>query len=640
MRRSIAILVGISLLLTMGLVFTASAMTDELLINGDLEAGNASGFFAYGPASQADLGAEYAHTGCFGMRLSERGGVYATYAQDIAHLLRVNGPGEYTASLWAKLPDGVDGGTARMQLVINILQDGIQKQYHTSAQAPLSHEWTEFVFTGTLDFDPEKDFSTALIYPQYCDTSANLAPDFYLDDLSLKKVSEVNGIPDDDAAFRYDPAKPLTHVEDTAPRSAITSIGAIRWDAWYTHDGDPASVISQVERSLSPAEYHYRTPFFGEITEDGRVIIPAYTQEVFDREMVYAIDAGIDYFAYVWYDDDMRAARDFHLTSPYAGDVKMAACLDGNAIGKAYARREITALFHEDLYMTVSDGRPLMYYFGEAGNLSAIEDDINYYRQYCAYAGLPAPYAVILNVDGKTAADHFADASSTYAIGGSSTYSALAAAAKRDWNARLRSGVSFVPSVTLGWSPKPRFDNPVSWTTVPENYWAEDATPDELYAHLTEALSYMQSTKVAAATNANTVLIYAWNEHDEGGWLCPTLAVDESGNQLYGDDGQPLINDRRLEAAKRAIADFKARLAGESDTTPADTTAPPPDTSADTTPSTLPATQPAPESAADESAPATSSAPLTGGCQSMIALSVCLAIAVGGVCLRRRRRNT
>jgi hypothetical protein len=26
------------------------------------------------------------------------------------------------------------------------------------------------------------------------------------------------------------------------------------------------------------------------------------------------------------------------------------------------------------------------------------------------------------------------------------------------------------------------------------------------------------------------VLVYAWNEHDEGGWLCPTLNPDGTAN--------------------------------------------------------------------------------------------------------------
>lgn len=57
-------------------------------------------------------------------------------------------------------------------------------------------------------------------------------------------------------------------------RAARTSVGAIRWDAWYAHDGRADSVISQVERSLSPAKYHFRAPFYAEITAEGGIEIP------------------------------------------------------------------------------------------------------------------------------------------------------------------------------------------------------------------------------------------------------------------------------------------------------------------------------------------------------------------------------
>jgi hypothetical protein len=40
-----------------------------------------------------------------------------------------------------------------------------------------------------------------------------------------------------------------------------------------------------------------------------------------------------------------------------------------------------------------------------------------------------------------------------------------------------------------------------------------------------------------AAVPANTALIYAWNEYDEGGWLAPTYPDDRS----------------RLEAVRRVL---------------------------------------------------------------------------------------
>ena len=50
--------------------------------------------------------------------------------------------------------------------------------------------------------------------------------------------------------------------------------------------------------------------------------------------------------------------------------------------------------------------------------------------------------------------------------------------------------------------------------------WFTEPTPDELAAHVTEALGWVDArTDVATA---GTAIVYAWNEHDEGGWLCPT----------------------------------------------------------------------------------------------------------------------
>ena len=32
--------------------------------------------------------------------------------------------------------------------------------------------------------------------------------------------------------------------------------------------------------------------------------------------------------------------------------------------------------------------------------------------------------------------------------------------------------------------------------------------------------------------SCNTVIMYCWNEYSEGGWFCPTIAVDENGKVL------------------------------------------------------------------------------------------------------------
>ena len=70
-----------------------------------------------------------------------------------------------------------------------------------------------------------------------------------------------------------------------------------------------------------------------------------------------------------------------------------------------------------------------------------------------------------------------------------------------------------VPLVNAGWDGRPR-QYPGVWFLPP--------TPAELAANLRGAFDWIRANPETA--KADTVLVYAWNEHDEGGWLCPTTA--------------------------------------------------------------------------------------------------------------------
>ena len=93
-------------------------------------------------------------------------------------------------------------------------------------------------------------------------------------------------------------------------------------------------------------------------------------------------------------------------------------------------------------------------------------------------------------------------------------------AAERHRDAFREAGLRVVPWVTTGWDPRPRVEHPVSGTTVAPDAWAQPGTPAEIAAHLGRAPAWTGLDRAAADTK--TVLIYAWNEFDEGGWLCPT----------------------------------------------------------------------------------------------------------------------
>ena len=75
---------------------------------------------------------------------------------------------------------------------------------------------------------------------------------------------------------------------------------------------------------------------------------------------------------------------------------------------------------------------------------------------------------------------------------------------------------------------------------------------------LASALQFTKTNPKRA--RANTVIGYAWNEHDEGGWLCPTIKVDskETGTPLKNADGTFQIDDARVKALGKLMADYKS----------------------------------------------------------------------------------
>ena len=336
------------------------------------------------------------------------------------------------------------------------------------------------------------------------------------------------------------------------------SFGAIRWDAWYTHDGVKDSVISQVERSLSPSEFHFRAPFFAEITDEGKIIIPEYSQEIFDKEMEYAMDAGIDYFAYVWYGQEgLCEARKFHTQSKYRDEVKMCACLDGNAIDREFAHNELPDLFAQSFYKKVLGGRPLIFFFGYCKHFEGMRRDMEFYTAECEKRNIPKPFFAMMDIftaEETTIID--IDAVSHYCEGGSDgiSFEGLHSSAVERWHregAMFReAGKDYIPTATSGWNNQPRHKNPVGWIKGDlSRSYAQYAQEGDIFKQVSAVKEFLEEFR----SPVNSAIIYAWNEHDEGGWICPTLKVDENGNQLYGENGEKLIDDWRIKEVKKAL---------------------------------------------------------------------------------------
>lgn len=322
-----------------------------------------------------------------------------------------------------------------------------------------------------------------------------------------------------------------------APRPVV---GAIRWDAWH---GAASTVGLAVERSLGPAQWHHRLPFFGRVVGPEAVEARGNTQAVVDREIDYAADAGIDYWAFVTYDlaAPMSDGLKLYLASDRRERIAFCHIVEAGRLGPATLDEWVTRLlgsWAEPTYQRVLDGRPLLYLFqpdhlvapGRFESWAAARAGIDRLREAARAAGVGEPYVVGQVWSPAAGADQARqlglDALGAYAAnagGRGASYAELATGAEGRWDQLAATGLPVVPLVTSGWDRRPRVINPVPWEgprgDLAEYY--EAPTPAELAAHLRRGLDWCDRHEAA---QARAVLIYAWNEFDEGGWLCPTLA--------------------------------------------------------------------------------------------------------------------
>ncbi len=323
--------------------------------------------------------------------------------------------------------------------------------------------------------------------------------------------------------------------------------GAIRWDAWYSDEGP----VKEVERSLGQPKYHFRLPWFAKVEGPDKVRINGDTEEIMRREIAYAAEAGLDYWAFLDYGpgDNMTRAFDRYLAAQDKRSIRYClieegARLDGRG-PKDWAR--VIGHFQSPDYLKVLDDRPLLYIFSRPKNYGKeLFEELT--RQTLA-AGLKQPYLVLLGWNAAEDRETFGcDAVSEYGTGKGYTsdhwsYEELTKEMKRKfWETWKRERVPFVTYFTAGWDTRPRHERPPSWckwiTAAPDPTPLEQqkplidnvtAKPEQLARHMQEALDFTRANR--DLNPAQLILIYGWNENDEGGWLIPTLNLDGSANE-------------------------------------------------------------------------------------------------------------
>jgi hypothetical protein len=274
-------------------------------------------------------------------------------------------------------------------------------------------------------------------------------------------------------------------------------------------------------------------------------------QEVMDREIELAADSELDYWAFLTYPESspMSEALQQYLRSSNRQRIKFCLILH-NALLVSDEQwpkelERLIVLLKQPGYQTVLDGRPLIY------ALSSTRFPFARFSKFLTAAesaGLN-PYSVFMGWDPpddfNAVAGRGFDAVSAYAKSGSQTeFRELSRSVERSyWRAAAEAQVPYVPLVTTGWDKRPRQDNPVSWERDHayhrQRVFPSTATPQEIAVHLDRAVKFVKEHPTICI--ARTVIIYAWNEYDEGGWIAPTR----------GPDGVP--DTRRLDAIRSIL---------------------------------------------------------------------------------------
>jgi hypothetical protein len=332
-----------------------------------------------------------------------------------------------------------------------------------------------------------------------------------------------------------------------APRKADRPIvGAIRWDGWNEWD--------VWQRSFDPPEWHYRLPFFASITPDGKAQVREDSQEAMDKEIAYAKAGGLDYWAFCWYHPDgwppnsahMAKCFQLYLSSKHKSDISYALILAGGPhLGPKERLSEtldyLVGRFKDSNYQKVMGNRPLVFSFQMTDIVSLMGSDeaarglLDDLRKRTVAAGLGEPYLVDMTFSAPSGAAEAeklgCDALGTYAgfVPGNDNkehpYTELAEANRKFWEDCKGTGKQVVPTANAGWDYRPMKQPEYPDLMIGRNLkadWVEQATPREIASNVQSALDWVKA--YPSVCPANAVLIYAWNELSEGGWLVPTLS--------------------------------------------------------------------------------------------------------------------
>lgn len=348
-------------------------------------------------------------------------------------------------------------------------------------------------------------------------------------------------------------------------------VGVVQWDCslpsstWFGY---------YQTRTLSPRKYRTATPFYADILGEDKIDYHWRTQEEFDVELQYAIDAGIDYFAYVFYPNEGSKAHErtcerdcshkvyelsYALTmyenSRLKDQINVAAIMGKHPFLEADYLR-LAELLKKPYYERVN-GKPLVYLFWRIdeteikGLLDAIEKVGGEKPMFIALFGGKLPMHTRYDlVDGLSAYSCGKDSITTHKelVEYGLEECVWRATARENELIEAKNIDKTIPLYPVGWDPSPRVDIPSPWADYPATDYAKQPTEADLMEGAKIFADAIKNTECLRDTFFGHILMFAWNEFEEGAWICPTYNEDLT------------INTDKVHAVAKMIKYWKETL--------------------------------------------------------------------------------
>jgi hypothetical protein len=279
-----------------------------------------------------------------------------------------------------------------------------------------------------------------------------------------------------------------------------------------------------------------------------------------DAEIHAAAGAGLKYWAFGWYppESSFRTAWNLYRQSRYRNLINYCGLVGLNRLGSlpfsnGHWRANVREWAHymlEQNYQkltVVGEQRPLLYILWNESDLQRYFDDdvanvrmtVDYLRQSLFDLGMGAAYVVVLDgtagapIMREIGADAISNYISSFRRETRGPYVDLDRQTRDFWTTLAETGAPVVPIAMIGWDTRARQERPVPWdhgtpNSSPTQYY-ELPTPTEFSAHFRAAVDFIKTHPEACPSKA--LLIYSWDECDEGGGLIPTLG-DPKGSCL------------------------------------------------------------------------------------------------------------